>query len=209
MPQHQPGFIHDDGAGLTPQAPLDPAKEIENGRERVLVPESHQLLDFKYGEIRQSEPIPFGVEQMPQGPAHGVLLEGFADLFVLHHVHEIGERGRRLVQSVAVVMTQRIGVQRHDRFGDGVPLDRRGLHAVQGEHGLDPLQRPGPIPFGLQELEWTKRQLVGIACHGEVQAAYSLRGGPYGCRQGIHRQALVEDKDGHAGIPAQLRGEHS
>ena len=58
--------------------------------------------------------------------------------------------------SVGLVMTQRVGVERHDGFGNGVPLERRRLHAVQGQHRLDPLQRPGPIPF-VSRIEVDKR----------------------------------------------------
>ena len=61
MAEHHPGLVQNEKRGLTFETTLEPAEQVEQHRQGVLVAHAHQLIDFEQGEIGVRQLVLFGV----------------------------------------------------------------------------------------------------------------------------------------------------
>lgn len=91
MPQYDPGFIKHQDGGRAVQRLLNAPEKVGQHRHQVFVAQVHQVFDLENHEAREVQAVGIRIQKPPHCPLHGVVLNGFFDLPVLHHMIETGQ----------------------------------------------------------------------------------------------------------------------
>ena len=117
MSQHDPGFIKNQDGRIAVHGLLNAMKQVGQNRDQVLVAQVHQLLDLKDHEGREAQGVGIRVQQPPHGSLHSVVLDGFLDFPILHHMIEVGQRAQvlRVGRQAVHGRVNGVAMRRHDR----------------------------------------------------------------------------------------------
>ena len=152
MPQHDPGLIQHQDCGRAVQRLFNAPEEIRQHRHQVFVAQVHEVFDLKGHEAGEVQTVRVGIKEPPHRSLCGVVLNGFLNLPVLHHMVEAGQGAQ---------MRRICGQRLHGRV-DGVAMRGHDSELLQLHEGGDPFLRPSAFLFRVDALERGKGQLVRI-----------------------------------------------